>query len=306
MLGDDNLIDTHYDLLTILYCCYLKKDFSYIEKIKKDITDVEGMISNLYFMNKEEMLEELQIKDIDVFEMFKVSTNLYKENFSNLKTIFSIEGCDYIKDEKELVNLYNLGLRNILLVWNNKNKYGSGNKTDKGLTNLGKIFLKKAVELGISIDMSHMNKNTFWDTIDFLKELKKDNLFPKVIASHSNCYSICKHKRNLDDEQILAIKELDGLIGLVLYGPFINEEEKDLEINFLKNLKHLESLIGIDNIMISTDNMNFATDLFNIKEGISLYNHKNIKENLTKLLKNNYNEEEINKVLYKNVDEKLF
>ncbi len=300
------MIDTHYDLLTILYCCYLKKDFSYIEKIKKDITDVEGMISNLYFMNKEEMLEELQIKDIDVFEMFKVSTNLYKENFSNLKTIFSIEGCDYIKDEKELVNLYNLGLRNILLVWNNKNKYGSGNKTDKGLTNLGKIFLKKAVELGISIDMSHMNKNTFWDTIDFLKELKKDNLFPKVIASHSNCYSICKHKRNLDDEQILAIKELDGLIGLVLYGPFINEEEKDLEINFLKNLKHLESLIGIDNIMISTDNMNFATDLFNIKEGISLYNHKNIKENLTKLLKNNYNEEEINKVLYKNVDEKLF
>lgn len=300
------MIDTHYDLLTILYCCYLKKDFSYIEKIKKDITDVEGMISNLYFMNKEEMLEELQIKDIDVFEMFKVSTNLYKENFSNLKTIFSIEGCDYIKDEKELVNLYNLGLRNILLVWNNKNKYGSGNKTDKGLTNLGKIFLKKAVELGISIDMSHMNKNTFWDTIDFLKELKKDNLFPKVIASHSNCYSICKHKRNLVDEQILAIKELDGLIGLVLYGPFINEEEKDLEINFLKNLKHLESLIGIDNIMISTDNMNFATDLFNIKEGISLYNHKNIKENLTKLLKNNYNEEEINKVLYKNVDEKLF
>ncbi len=300
------MIDTHYDLLTILYCCYLKKDFSYIEKIKKDITDVEGMISNLYFMNKEEMLEELQIKDIDVFEMFKVSTNLYKENFSNLKTIFSIEGCDYIKDEKELVNLYNLGLRNILLVWNNKNKYGSGNKTDKGLTNLGKIFLKKAVELGISIDMSHMNKNTFWDTIKFLKELKKDNLFPKVIASHSNCYSICKHKRNLDDEQILAIKELDGLIGLVLYGPFINEEEKDLEINFLKNLKHLESLIGIDNIMISTDNMNFATDLFNIKEGISLYNHKNIKENLTKLLKNNYNEEEINKVLYKNVDEKLF
>lgn len=300
------MIDTHYDLLTILYCCYLKKDFSYIEKIKKDITDVEGMISNLYFMNKEEMLEELQIKDIDVFEMFKVSTNLYKENFSNLKTIFSIEGCDYIKDEKELVNLYNLGLRNILLVWNNKNKYGSGNKTDKGLTNLGKIFLKKAVELGISIDMSHMNKNTFWDTIDFLKELKKDNLFPKVIASHSNCYSICKHKRNLDDEQILAIKELDGLIGLVLYGPFINEEEKDLEINFLKNLKHLESLIGIDNIMISTDNMNFATDLLNIKEGISLYNHKNIKENLTKLLKNNYNEEEINKVLYKNVDEKLF
>ena len=262
------MIDTHYDLLTILYCCYMKKDFTYINKIRKDFENIDGLIANLYFMSKDEMKDELDIEDIDVYQMFKISTNLFKEYFPDKKVIYSIEGCDYIKDLEELENLYKLGLRNILLVWNNENKYGSGNKSDKGLTELGKEFIKKAVSLGISIDLSHMNKNTFWETISLLEELKSNGEKVKVIASHSNCYSLCKNKRNLDDEQILAIKKLDGIIGLVSYGPFINKKEKDLEENFLKHIRYVEDLIGIDNIAIATDNMDFAKELFNVDEEV--------------------------------------
>ena len=297
------MIDTHYDLLTILYCCYMKKDFTYINKIRKDFENIDGLIANLYFMSKDEMKDELDIEDIDVYQMFKISTNLFKEYFPDKKVIYSIEGCDYIKDLEELENLYKLGLRNILLVWNNENKYGSGNKSDKGLTELGKEFIKKAVSLGISIDLSHMNKNTFWETISLLEELKSNGEKVKVIASHSNCYSLCKNKRNLDDEQILAIKRLDGIIGLVSYGPFINKKEKDLEENFLKHIRYVEDLIGIDNIAVATDNMDFAKELFNIDEDISLYNHKNIKSKLTKLLSSYYNEDEINKILFKNIEQ---
>ena len=299
------MIDTHYDLLTILYCCYMKKDFTYINKIRKDFENIDGLIANLYFMSKDEMKDELDIEDIDVYQMFKISTNLFKEYFPDKKVIYSIEGCDYIKDLEELENLYKLGLRNILLVWNNENKYGSGNKSDKGLTELGKEFIKKAVSLGISIDLSHMNKNTFWETISLLEELKSNGEKVKVIASHSNCYSLCKNKRNLDDEQILAIKRLDGIIGLVSYGPFINKKEKDLEENFLKHIRYVEDLIGIDNIAIATDNMDFAKELFNVDEEVSLYNHKNIKSKLTKLLSSYYNEDEIDKILFKNI-EKFF
>lgn len=299
------MVDLHYDLLTILYCCYIKKDFSYIDKIKEDFKDIKGIVANLYFMSKNEMKEELNIEEIDVYEMFTISTNLYKEYFKDKKVMFSIEGCDYIKDLKELENLYKLGLRNILLVWNNENKYGSGNRSTKGLTELGKDFIKKAVSLGISIDLSHMNKNTFWDTIKLLEQLKEQGKTPKVIASHSNSYRLCKNKRNLDDEQILAIGSLDGIIGLVGYGPFINEKEKDLEENYLKHIKYIENLIGIDHIAISTDNMDFATDLFQVEEDTSLLQHKNIKSKLTKLLESYYNEEEIEKILYKNA-EKLF
>ena len=291
------MFDAHYDLLTILYCCYLKNDFSYIERLQDDLADVSFLIANLYFMSKDEMKEELQIEGIDVLEMFQISTNLFEKYFPDKLVIYSIEDCDYIKDEDELEKLYNLGLRNILLVWNNENKYGSGNRSCKGLTDLGKSFIKKAVSLGISIDLSHMNKNTFWDSIELLKALKSDGYKIKVIASHSNSYLLCQNKRNLDDEQIRAIKDLSGMIGLVGYGPFINVDEKNLEENYLNHIKHVESIVGIDNVMIATDNMEFATVLFNLDEDISLLNHKNIKKDLTNILKNYYNEEEINKII---------
>lgn len=297
----DILIDTHYDLLTILYCCYLKNDYSYIEKIKEDLKDVKGLIANLYFMNPEEMKEELEIDHIDVYEMFKISTNLFKEHFKDKKVIFSIEGCDYIKDTTELENLYKLGLRNILLVWNHENKYGSGNDTNKGLTKLGEEFIKKAVELGICIDLSHMNKTTFNDTTVLLKKLSK-NYNVGVIASHSNCYMLCDNSRNLDDCQLRQIKELNGMVGLVSYGPFIDEKEENLEQNYLNHIKHAEKILGIDNIMIATDNMDFARDMYHIQENKSLLKHKNAINKLTSLLKTNYNEEEIEKILFKNAE----
>lgn len=281
----------------------MKNDFSYIEKIKEDLKEVKGVIANLYFMSKKEMKEELELEDIDVYEMFKISTNLFKEHFPDKKVIFSIEGCDYIKDTKELENLYRLGLRNLLLVWNNENRYGSGIRSNKGLTKLGKEFITKAVSLGICIDLSHMNENTFWDTIELLRELKETGKHPKVIASHSNSYTLCHHPRNLKDDQIDAIKELKGIVGLVAYGPFIQENNENLEDNYLKHMNYMIERLGIDSVAVATDNMDFITDLFGIDEGISLLNHKDIQNQLTRILNKDYNEEEMEKLRYKNVEE---
>ena len=142
----------------------------------------------------------------DVVEMFKVSTELFKKYFPNIDVVFSIEGCDYIKDTKELKQLYDLGLRSILLVWNNKNKYGSGAKATGGLTEEGKNFIIEAIKLGITIDLSHMNKETFIDTVDLLKDAKKNGLNPKVIVSHSNVADLYSHPRNITENQISTAK----------------------------------------------------------------------------------------------------
>lgn len=299
------MIDCHYDLLTILYCCYLKNDFSYVEKIQEDLKEVDGLIANLYFMSREEMKEELHITEINVVEMFKISTELFQKYFKDKKVIYSMEGCDYIKDEKELEELYHLGLRNILLVWNNENSYGSGNRSEKGLTDLGKSFIRKAVDLGIMIDFSHMNKKTFYDTTSLLKELKEEGKKISVIASHSNSYSLCHHPRNLEDDQLLKLKELGGKVGIVSYGPFIEKNSENLEEYYLKQVKHMEKILGINSIMVSTDNMEFATDLFGVEEGISLFAHKTVKNTLYEILKKDYNEEEIEKIIKLNALELL-
>ncbi len=305
------MIDTHYDLLTILYLESLNNDFSYTEEFKKSFNknNVTGIIANLYFMNEKEMKDELKItlgKSFNVTDMFKKATTLFKEHINIDKVLFSIEGCDYIKDEKELEELYNLGLRSILLVWNNKNKYGSGSRSESGLTKKGRIFLKKAIDLGITIDLSHMNKNTFWDTINLIKEEKKKGKKVNVIASHSNCYKICKTKRNLDDEQIKAIKEVDGIMSLVSYGPFIDEEEKDkekLKEKYIDHIKYAVDILGTNNVSVATDDMSF-TKIIDSKKGNdnNIFNYKNIKTELKNLLKEYYNEEEIEKILYKNIE----
>lgn len=307
------MIDMHYDMLSVIYNCYLRNDFSYIESWIKNYNsdNVSGLIANLYFMNEEEMKEELGefYKGIDVVEMFRISTELFNKYLPNTNVLYSIEGSDYIKDENELEKLYNLGLRNILLVWNNPNKYGSGNRDNYGLTEEGKSFLRKAIDLGICIDLSHMNKNTFYDTINLIKEEISKGKKVKAIASHSNAYSLCNHERNLDDNQLQALKEVDAIVGVVSYSAFvkdINASLEELKDMYLKHINHIVSIMGINNVGVSTDDMMFIRELFNDDHGKPVFNHETIKKDLTELLKEKYTKEEIEKLLYENVYNRLF
>lgn len=305
------MIDMHYDLLSILYYCHLKNDFSYIEKIKKRFRDdnITGVIANLYFMSKEEMQAEIGNEEINVVSMFKIATDLFRKYFPTTKAIFSIEGCDYIEDEDELETLYNLGLRNILLVWNNKNKYASGTKAAGGLTDFGKKFILKALELGLSIDLSHMNKETFWDTVEFLKTEKCKHHDIKVIVSHSNCYDLCSVLRNLTDEQIEALKELDVVMGLVSYKPFITTNHSisvdALKEKYLEHINRVVDILGVEHVGVSTDDMLFANYLCG-EDYEDFFNYNNIKEDLVKLLENKYRQVEIDNILFKNIENKIF
>lgn len=307
------MIDMHYDLLSVIYQCYLRMDYSYLEEwlANYNSDNVSGVIANLYFMNKDEMIEEFgeSLTEINVYDMFKKATEVFKEYASGLDVIFSIEGCDYIKDVNELERLYELGLRNILLVWNNPNKYGSGNRGSYGLTDEGKEFLRKAIDLGISIDLSHMNEKTFKDTIELIKEEKEAGKSVKVLASHSNSYSVCPHLRNLDDEELRALKELDGIVGVVEYSEFVLDNtasDEKLREAYLKNVRHIVDIMGIDNVGVASDDMTFDNYFFSGLGGKMVFDYKTIKSDLVELLSTEFNEEEIEKILYKNVYNKLF
>ena len=306
------MIDLHYDLLSILYYCYKKDDFSYVNSIQKYYKEngVRGVVANLYFMNEDEMKEESgdEFEPINVVERFRVATNLFPQFFPELNVIYSIEGCDFIQGPEELEELYHLGLRNILLVWNNKNRYGSGNRSDSGLTDEGRILLRKAIDLGISIDLSHMNRNTFSDTVELLKEEKRRGKEITVIVSHSNCYGLYSHPRNLTDEQLLSLKDLNPVVGLVSYGPFVSSSEnlKGLKEAYVKHILHVRDLLGIDAVGVSTDDMTFDSVLFGSDKDIQVFNYSSVCDEIKELLEKVLGEEEINKVLYENSYNQLF
>ena len=314
------MFDTHYDLLTKLYISYKRNDFIYVENWMKNYNfdNVKGLIANLCFMSIDEMKEEYDINyyhDGDsVIDIFKISTDLLQKYIPNgIKVFTSIEGCDYLNDENDLVALKELGLNAILPVWNNKNKFGSGNRSDEGLTKLGERLISKAVELNLGIDLSHTNKKTFWDIINYIKN---NNLDANIYASHSNVRSLCDRDRNLDDDQIKAINDLGGFVsvmsnsGFVVLGGYGEREKRVgtpdyekyieyLKYQYIKHIIHIHRLTGdIESVCVSTDNMGFC-ELDDYKE-TNIFNYNNIKEDLRKRLLEYYNEEEVNKIMYGN------
>jgi membrane dipeptidase len=314
------MFDTHHDLLAKLYISYLKNDFTYIENWIKNyrFDNVIGVIANLCFMSEEEMNSEFDPnfyrKDVSVIDMFKKSMELLREHIpSDLKVFASIEGCDFLEDENDLVALKELGLDAIVPVWNCKNKFGSGKRSEDGLTPLGERLIDKAAELNICVDLSHANDRTFWDIINYIKS---KNLNVKVYASHSNSRSLCDIPRNLTDEQIKAIVELGGFVGIMSNSGFVDKggykkrEEKlgtpeyDEYIKFLKekyieHILHVYKLTGsIDSICVSTDDMGFS-ELCNYKES-TIFEYGNIANELRELLSKHFSEEDINKIMYEN------
>lgn len=89
-------------------------------------------------------------------------------------------------------------------------------------------------EEGISLDLSHMNHRS----ADALLALLPDG----VVATHSNCYTLAPHGRNLTDDQIRALIEKKGLIGINFYPPFLSgKQQADME-DILLHIRYLERL----------------------------------------------------------------
>ena len=318
------MYDAHYDLLTILYFKMRNdnknKDIEGLVSDLKKIyssNNITGGIVNLFFMSFDEMRDEL---DISKEECLNVPL-MFEESLKNLEVLkeegiipyntdflYSIEGCDYIKDAFELERLYNMGLSAILPVWNEENKYGSGNRGASGLTDDGVKFLKKAIELGIIIDVSHANERTFFDIMDLVCEEKSKGKEPFVIASHSNVRSLCDIERNLTDDELVRLKEVGGYIGVLVHGGFLTLDNEEISMDerkpyLIEHLNYLREVIGFDDdrIMIATDNMNYHPD--SSYHGLEAFKIDNINEVLSSYLRKFYDDRFIDDLMRSNMKE---
>jgi len=148
---------------------------------------------------------------------------------------------------------YDIGVRVITLSWNSDNDVCRGclSPTKKGITEFGKKVIGKMNELNMIVDVSHISEQGFWDV------LKITNA--PVIASHSNCYSVCNHKRNLKDEQIRALINQGGMMSLNIYPDFL-ENEKNASIYSI--IKHIDYALSIG----AEKNLGFGADFDGINK----------------------------------------
>ena len=154
-----------------------------------------------------------------------------------------------------------------------------------------------------------MNKETFIDTVDLLKDVKKNGLNPKVIVSHSDVADLYSHPRNITENQISSLIEFNPVMGLVSYSMFLTNKDESLETlkhKYLSHIKRVVEILGIDNVGVSTDDMGYDSVLFDNPVERIIFPYENLKDELTKLLKEEFSQEEIDKILNLNIRNKLF
>ncbi|GAH79167.1 unnamed protein product, partial [marine sediment metagenome] len=113
-----------------------------------------------------------------------------------------------------------------------------------GITDFGVKVIEEANNLGIVVDVSHLNDPGFWDAMQFTKA--------PVVASHSNCRALQNHPRCLTDDQIKAVIDNGGVIGMNTASIFVDDENPDLE-RLLNHLDHIVELGGINNVGLGFD-----------------------------------------------------
>lgn len=164
-----------------------------------------------------------------------------------LAAMLGVEGGHMIEDKIENLDaLYVRGVRYMTLTWNNSTSWATSaadetTKGDslqhKGLTELGKKIIKRMNDLGMLIDVSHNGEQTFWDVIKLTKK--------PLIASHSSVWAFCNHRRNLKDDQIIAIAKNGGVIHLNFYAGFLDSTYEMKALGFLaKHKSEVDSMIA--------------------------------------------------------------
>ena len=130
---------------------------------------------------------------------------------------------------------------------------------------------------------------------DILKVVNKN-----IIYSHGLCKALCDHPRNLTDDQMKALKAVDGLFGITLAGSFIAKDRKERTVdNFMKHIKHAIDIMGIDNVCFGFDFMDYLDAFANSNiDAIPDATKTNvIVEGLRKM---GLSEDDIDKITWKN------
>jgi membrane dipeptidase len=181
-----------------------------------------------------------------------------KEN-GKIGLILGMEGAEPLGNDIDLLSIfYKLGLRILGLTHSRRNYLADGSfflprttGTLGGLTDFGIDVVQKANELGIVIDVSHLNDPSFWDVIE--------NTRSPIIASHSNCRAMCNVPRNLTDDQIKAIAERGGVIGVTCVPAFLDRKIENADADHIINhIDHIVDIAGVKSIGLGFDFFEFG------------------------------------------------
>lgn len=172
--------------------------------------------------------------------------------------ILHLEGAEPLAaDLSDLEAWHARGLRSIGLVWSRANAFAEGvpfrfpstPDTGPGLTAAGRELVRACNDLGIVVDLSHLNEAGFWDVAQLSSQ--------PLVATHSNAHALCASSRNLTDAQLDAVGASGGVVGVNFAVSFVREDggqvaETPLE-DIVRHVEYIAGRIGVEHVAFGSD-----------------------------------------------------
>jgi membrane dipeptidase len=226
-------------------------EFEYARSIRHDraLAYAAGCAGRLHQLEREgQMLMARRITDLD--------RALQKDGPP--VAVLHLEGAEAIDRGLEALDFwYGAGLRSLGPVWSRANSFAQGvpfiypSSPDlgPGLRPAGKRLVARCAELGILVDLSHLNEAGFWD-------VARIDAGP-LVASHSGAHALCAASRNLTDAQLEAIRSSGGMVGIVfgcsfLRSDFAEDENTPLEL-IADHVRYVAERIGVEHVGLGSD-----------------------------------------------------
>ena len=143
--------------------------------------------------------------------------------------------------------LHALGVRALQLTYNHQNLLGAGcrERGDNGLTELGREAIARMNAIGMLVDTSHANMRTMRGAVAASTR--------PTIVSHTACVAVHPHIRNTTDENLRAVADGGGVIGICQIRPFLTDQKRNNLAAYFEHLDHAVQVAGVEHVCIGSD-----------------------------------------------------
>ena len=162
--------------------------------------------------------------------------------------ILGFQNASPIENDLDRLGLFlALGVRVIQVTYHETNLLGSGcwERNDAGLSNFGIDAVREMNRLGIVVDLSHVGPKTTLDAIEVSEQ--------PVAITHANARTFCGHRRNKEEEALVALAEKGGVVGATSFANFLPKGFDSTVEDFVDAIDDMVERIGIDHVAIGTD-----------------------------------------------------
>src|SRR5207244_4314493 len=225
--------------------------------------------------------------------------------------LITMESVEPLGTDLELLRaFYEVGVRTIGLTHARRNAaadggiFASNGSSRDGLTEFGRDVVRQCEALGVIVDLAHISPTGF-------EEILAITTKPPIV-SHTNARKYYDIERNISDEQIKAIGERGGVIGINSVLVSSNKEESTID-RYIDHIQHVIDLIGIDGIGIGFDFFEFIYRRWSEEERVAfhkkfphvhfipdLLHHGHARNVIAKLIEHGFSDGQIEQILFRN------